>query len=153
MTYPQPREGITGTLRDDDLLSLEDSALARRKIMLAMALTLWSTALAAYPIEPASLWKRMDKPRVGDLVVENTRTDPVRGLGILIGYRKEWAFTDEEWQQIETDDPGAYAGDRPIDDVWYIQYGPQPEDVCRWSNASFIAIPTERGWLKADVMQ
>jgi len=147
--YPQPREGIVGEARDDDLLSLDESALPRRKIMLAMARSLWSMALAAHRApDGVAMWQRMDKPQPGDLVVENTRTDPVQGLGILLARRKEWACTDAEWEQWQAEDPGGYDR-RPIDDVWYVQYGPQPEDVCRWSNSSFIAVPTERNWARS----
>jgi hypothetical protein len=65
------------------------------------------------------------------------------GFGILIAHREEWAQTDEEYQQsIDAGEVGA-DDKRWRDSAWYVQYGPQPDDVCRWVNCSFIAVPID----------
>jgi hypothetical protein len=30
-----------------------------------------------------------------------------------------------------------------VDHAWYVQYGNDPGDVCRWVNCDFLAIPTD----------
>lgn len=154
-TYPQPREGIAGTIRDqDDLLALDDAALARRTIMANLVYHLQDAVLVGDPApKVADLWNRMKNPQVGDLVVETSAnlrwSDPERsamGFGILLAHRDEWAQTDDEWASQENS-PGLdeFGQPRPVERrVYYVQYGPQPDDVCRWTNCDFIAVPTER---------
>ena len=153
MSYLQPMEGITATLRaDDDLLSLADAAAPRREMMIAMGRHLWSMTLCAHQApDGKEMFRRMNNPRVGDLVMENGRIDPIWGLGILLAHRDEWACSDKDWEQWQADEPQAYDGERPIERrVYYIQYGSDAIDICRWANASFIALPTERSsdWMR-----
>ncbi|MEU3507658.1 hypothetical protein ABZ733_06980 [Streptomyces longwoodensis] len=149
--YPQPREGISGAARtEDDLLSLNDKAIARRFMMMGTVRALHSAVLVGNPApKVAAMYARMTDPRPGDLVMEITssgRRDidaKIKGFGILIDHREEWMTTDEEWTAMLAEDPGLCdeAG-RSHDHAWYVQYGPAPEDVCRWVNCEFIAIPT-----------
>ena len=156
--YPQPREGITGTERtEDDLLSLDDKAIARRHLMAGTAMALYSAVLVGDPAPVvAKMWARMKDPRPGDLVLEPASTyrrdtdSIIKGFGILIEHRKEWMSTDKEWAAETAAEPGIDpVRDRYADDAWYIQYGPHAEDVCRWTNAEFIAVPTDRTWYAA----
>lgn len=150
--YPQPREGVTGTDRaDDDLLALDDKAIARRLMMIGTAKALHTATLVGNPAPVvAEMYARMRDPRPGDLVMEVgvpfRRNDPdgqIKGFGILIAHRKEWASTDAEWAATLAEEPDLVADeDRMHDHAWYVQYGPAAEDVCRWTNCEFIAIPT-----------
>jgi len=149
--YPQPREGITGTERtEDDLLALDDKAVARRLMMMGTAKALYDAVLVGNPApKVAEMLARMRDPQPGDLVMEvssSYRRDvdaKVKGFGVLVEHREEWASTDAEWAaEIASDaliDPDR---DRFHDHAWYVQYGPAAEDVCRWTNCEFIAIPT-----------
>lgn len=149
----QPREDITGTLLTDDLLSLEESAVAHRDALINMARLLWNAVLVG---EPAPVVKemlaRIRSPRPGDLVVEHSvlyRRDPdtrMKGLGILIETRHEWATTDDEWaaRLADPEELGLLEDeDRSTDEAWYVQYGPNPEDVCRWVDCEFFALPLD----------
>lgn len=147
MTYAQPYDGVIGTLRDcDDLLSLDDPALARRRIITTIGYHLWSSNLHTM----SKLYPRMSDPRVGDLVMEVTslgRQDSTgRGFGILLAHREEWAQTDEQYVEYLVENPEMRGEPRWHGDAWYVQYGPQPDDICRWENCRFIALPTEIGW-------
>lgn len=143
VTYAQPYEGVAGTLRDqDDLLSLEDKAMPRRAMIMAMA---WNLNIAT--LQYGNKWnERIRNPQVGDLVVETSRgiTTLRRNLeykafGYLLAHREEWSETDEQYAKAVADGDYGEGDKRWHDDTWYVQYGPQPEDVCRWSNCSFIA--------------
>lgn len=146
MSYPQPREGIVGIKRDDDLLSLEDSAIQHRTLIQLLAWELHSATLR-YGNE---LGDRIRRPQTGDLVIETTRgviaaargTPMPEAFGYLLGRRVEWTETDEEWAQIVAEQRLSAGEKRWTDDVWYVQYGPEPEDVCRWLNCSFAAVPS-----------
>jgi hypothetical protein len=150
--YPQPREGITGTARtEDDLLGLDDKAITRRLMMIGTARALHSACLVGNPAPiVADMYARMRDPQPGDLVMELgvpfRRSNPdgqIKGFGILIAHRDEWASTDEEWAAALAEEPDFTADeDRLHDHAWYVQYGPAAEDVCRWTNCEFIAIPT-----------
>jgi hypothetical protein len=173
MEYPQPLDGITGTDRaEDDLLSLNPPALARRRLMCGMADCLQAACLVGDPAPVvARMWERMKTPQPGDLVIEDTarigwRGDAdrqVKGFGILITHRREWWHTDAEWAaELEQERAaheeflrGKYSqpGDgpfnpadheRPTDHAWYIQYGPAAADICRWVNCGFTAVLTDR---------
>jgi hypothetical protein len=167
-SFPQPREGITGTLRDqDDLLSLDGKALPRRMMHAALAKCLHRATLVGNPAPVvAAMYERITHPEPGDLVVETSRLGSghleVEAFGILVAHRREWWETDEEWaaqvkqeradhesflagpyaQPGDADEPWA-PSERLTDDAWYVQYGPQPADVCRWVNCEFIVIPTD----------
>lgn len=142
MTYKQPHEDITGTDRTGDyLLSLDDPATAHREALIAMARLLREACLVGRPAPiVARIGERIHTPQIGDLVVEQSAiwTRPAEGFGYLIERREEYWHTDEQWQA----DLAAWCGDpRPTDEAWYVQYGPQPVDVCRWTNCSFIVLP------------
>ena len=150
--YPEPRAGISGTDRtEDDLLGLDDKAIARRLMMIGTAKALHDATLVGNPApKVAELYARMRSPRPGDLVMEVgvpfRKNDPdgqIKGFGILIERRTEWASTSEEWvAEVAEDEDLDEIRDRMTDDVWYIQYGSAAEDVCRWRDCEFIAIPT-----------
>lgn len=148
--YPQPREGITGSERtEDDLLGLDDKAIARRLMMIGTARALHSAVLVGNPApKVAEMYARMRDLRPGDLVMEVTHhghdTDTkIKGFGILIAYRDEWMSTGEEWAaELAEDRDLDPVADRFHDHAWYVQYGPAAEDVCRWTNCEFIAVPT-----------
>jgi hypothetical protein len=148
---PQPREGITGTLRDeDDLLSLDEKAIPRRAMMCAMAKCLQRAVTVGQPAPVVQrMSERMRHPQPGDLVVETSRMGrqhpDVEAFGILLAHRREWWSTDAEWAAEMAGEPEELRGtdNRPTDHAWYVQYGPRPEDVCRWVNCEFIAIPLD----------
>lgn len=168
-SFPQPREGITGTDRDDDLLSLEEAAVPRRMIMAGMARCLRDAALVGNPApRVARMWQRMKDPQPGDLVIETStffrrdEDDRIKAMGILIAHRAEWEETDEEWAAHVEEERAAYEeflrgpyshpGDKPFDPAdcerltdhaWYVQYGPKAADICRWVNCDFMMIPSD----------
>lgn len=155
----QPHEGVRGRDRTGDyLLSLDDRAVAHRDALISMAMLLRSACLVG---QPAPVVKRMaarlNAPKVGDLVVEwmmagrdvDTR---LKAFGYLVAWRREWASTDEEWERWKREEADGYRrlgfvhvvndSERMVEpDAWYVQYGPDPGDVCRWSNCSFMALP------------
>lgn len=143
----QPREGIFGRDRTDGLLSLDESAVPARALIMTLALNLHKAALMFNP--PAylkDLRTQMDNPRPGDLVLELSTAYSlmrgrfaIEGLGFLIETRTEWWHLNEEWEECKDD----YAPDpRPTDTVSYVQYGPNAADVVRWSNHTLIGVPT-----------
>lgn len=165
MDYPEPHEGVQGVTRTrDDLLSLEGPAIARRMIVMDIAESLFKASLAG-PVRPLSgepsLFDQVSKPQIGDLVIERTTAfirDPAqraRGFGILLGRRIEWACTKEQWTERceeeaaacreHGDEEGALAAlaeERLTDHAWYIQYGSDAADICRWTNCMFYRVPT-----------
>lgn len=175
--YPQPHEGIAGADRDDDLLSLEEAAVPRRLLMGGMARCLRDAVLVGDPAPSvARMWQRMKSPEPGDLVIETStfyRRDEdsrVKAMGILVAHRVEWNEKDEEWaacveqERIRHDDflRGPYsqpddgpfdpsACERTTDHAWYVQYGPQAADVCRWVNCDFMMIPADSSAFRAPV--
>jgi hypothetical protein len=173
--WHEPHEGITGAQRTDDLLDLTGEALSRRLIMCAMANAFHETLLIgnAPPIvermrsrfcEPFASSTHNFVP--GDLVIEVTtlyggdrREKWELGFGTYITDRTEWASTIQEWEALIEEDKAYYddlsnydveanLGPRSTDHAWYIQYGPNPEAVCRFTNCSFVALPTSYGTLE-----
>lgn len=156
---PQPREGVRGVRRtQDDLLSLEPTALMRRSMMLRIACGLWMCTLDASMASERGRdrCKRMNDPRLGDLVAEVTSmrhpdsTDGggdlrlVHGFGIMLGRREEWICSDEDWaRELEAGVYGKEVGwdGRATADAVYVQYGPEADDIVRWVNADIIALP------------
>lgn len=125
-SWPMPWEGIKGTARDsDDLLSLEPAAMPRRRLMTGMA-------LAAYRSASGQAARRMQNPQPGDLVVETaTARKPGgerKGFGVLLARRREPAGDGES---------------RASADAWYVQYGPDEQDVERWEGGAFVAVLTD----------
>ena len=166
-TFPEPMEGITGTDRDDDLLSLEDEAFPRRMIMAGMARCLREATMVGSPAPVVQRMSgRMRDPQPGDLVIETStfysRDEDTRlkAMGILVAHRVEWWEKDAEWDaQVEEEraayeeflrGPYSHPGDEPFDPsqcerstdhAWYVQYGPGAGDICRWVNCEFMTIP------------
>ena len=138
----QPWEGIKGTPRDcDDLLSLDDTALPRRRMMTAMTRTLYR-AVNAVPAAPEArrIAERMRNPQTGDLVTEIT-SDGHRGFGVLLERRRERAgypamsaATNFPSREVRGNDLGSSG------DIRYVQYGPDALDVARWDCAQFITV-------------
>jgi hypothetical protein len=95
------------------------------------------------------MYERVRRPQVGDLVVETStlyRAAPdgrLKSFGILLEHRDEWGETDEEWAAAKIEDDTLTEADRTTDHAWYVQYGPEPDDVCRWVNCSFITVPID----------
>ena len=177
--WPEPHEGIVGIARlDDDLLDLTDRALARRRMMVVTAKAFQDALLVGDPAPIVKrMYERFGArdgvagqgPRAGDLVIEVTalhRDDPERirtGFGILLTHRDEWWTTAAEWDAAiaqerswhdehypgEPFDADATLGRRSVDHAWYVQYGPAPGDVCRWTNCSFVVLPTSMDDLAA----
>jgi hypothetical protein len=119
--YPQPHAGIDGTPRTGALLSLDDGDIERvRRAVVGR-------------VSSMSFWDRCAPSRPGEFAIEETVLlgwaggNWYRGVGILLARRRE----------------------RPCDaaprteEAWYIQYGPHPDDVCRWANSSFTTVPAE----------
>lgn len=141
MTWPQPREGVTGIDRTDTLLSLDEEVMPARKLIVDLTMKLWRGCLVGSP--PPILkerYEQMKSPYPGDLVIEQTRRDPLHGFGYLLVQREEWLHTNAEW---DTTDRGGWDGERPTEYATYVQYGPAAIDVCRWVNAMFVALPRD----------
>jgi hypothetical protein len=147
----QPREGITGVQRDDFLLSLDEKAVAHRDALIAMARHLQTASLVGNPAPVVQrIYERIKNPQPGDLVVESSTGVRTRDLdtrtkafGILIEHRNEWWETDAEWEAQKRAEGWDDDEDRRVDHAWYIQYGNDPGDVCRWVNCDFLAIPID----------
>lgn len=148
----QPRQGVVGLDRSGSyLLSLDEQARQHREALIELADHLF-TAICVGNQAPVveRMYNRITQPVVGDLVVETSRRgrradDEARlmALGYLVEHRYEWWETDEEWNAHLADDGGLTDEDRTIDEAWYVQYGPNPDDVCRWTNANFRAVPVD----------
>jgi hypothetical protein len=147
-----------GTASPQENLALDDTSVLQRRSLAVMARQFGSAILTGtthnHPIvreKYRRMYERIINPVVGDFVFETgtllRRDRDMRqialGIGILIEDTSEPSFSDEEWAEEK-----AYAereltdGDRPTERVYYVQYGPQPEDVARWTDASFQLIPT-----------
>lgn len=117
---------LLGTQRDNDpLLTMEGSLVAMEIMSL-----LYSAVLVGHPApKVAEFYDQMTVFPVGIRVVVSDYfyrdNDDVKykSVGYLIGKER----TDDE--------PG---------EIYYIQYGPNPEDVCRWSNCLVLRIPTHK---------
>lgn len=170
--WKQPYEGVTGTAREDDLLSLEEPAVAVRKLFAGLAGVLMKTTLVGQPAPIVTrIYERMKAPQPGDIVLETSTMyrqaeDWYKGFGVLLEHRREWWETDADWEKHCAEEraahedflKGPYAhpgdadepwepGERMKDHAWYIQYGSGERDICRWVNCEFLAIPTDpRGW-------
>lgn len=159
----QPHESIEGQdLRHlGHLLCLGDEAQAHRALIVSTAHLAFRACLAINPTPmQIEIGDRLRHPRVGDLVFEETsfwgswrRGHPqegnawCKGFGFLLDDRVEWAETDADWElhraEWLNDLDDDQTGERPTDHAWYVQFGPMPEDVCRWVNCSFVAIPLD----------
>jgi hypothetical protein len=152
----QPNEDITGKDRYDDLiLDTTDAALPMRKTIMFLTENLYREALG-----PRARYELMMNPEPGELVVvtdhlarlyyrDDVSPDIViRSLGYLVEHREEWWDIDEEWQKLLA--AGEYGADdkRPTDKPYYVQYGPDAKDICRWTNCQVLRVPqTLWGWM------
>jgi len=178
MTWPQPFEGVHGIdMSNHWLVSLETEAIPHREALISMARALNTATLVGSPAPVVRrIADRIRHPEPGDLVVTmevlHGRRDPddrEKGLGIYLDGRREWAETDADWQAFcererseilanheddgDTDDLiETITGEdnRCTDDVFYIQYGPDPRDICRWHNSEAIVLPVQDGPFWAD---
>lgn len=150
--FKQPYEGVTGQHLDDDLLSLDDRALTHRRALVVLARNLRDAVQVGQPAPIVQrMGHRLRTPRPGDLVVETSRAiwgrhpeDYLKGLGYLVDKREEWWTTDEEWEREKAEE-GFPDDERATDVAWYIQYGPDPADIIRWTNCQFMTIPIDPG--------
>jgi hypothetical protein len=145
----QPHQDVTGTDRTDLLLSLDEAALAHRAWLAGLAFHLSTATTVGNPAPVVSrMAERIRSPQIGDLVVEQSShwrgnpDDRVKGFGILVEHRTEWWDTDEDYQRHITEYPEEADEPRATDHAWYVQYGSAAVDICRWTNCSFLAIPT-----------
>lgn len=147
-SWPQPWQRVKGTVRDtDDLLSLDDTAMPRRRMMVLLAVNLWQATLAGQLTPDAMrMGRRIRDPKPGDLVCEVTAAarpgGERRGFGILLDRRREWLPLEAEYSLEMGGEPDELSGDggQGAEDAWYVQYGPRPDHVARWDNASFITV-------------
>lgn len=151
-SWPQPHEGIVGVDRSGDwLLSLDENATAHRDAILVVSHHLYRACLVGNPAPNVErMYGRITHPEPGDLVFVQdgapsrdvaTRT---KALGFLIAHRQEWWETDAEWAATKAKHEVPDA-DRMTDHAWYVQYGPNPISVCRWTNCTLIVVPLDRG--------
>jgi hypothetical protein len=152
MTWPQPHEGITGTDQAGWLLSLDEQAIPHREALIAMARHLHAAVLVGDPVPAVRrMSERICHPEPGDLAVAVEvmygRRDPdtrLRGFGILLARRKEWASTDAQWAAeclAENWDPATE--ERFTGNVYYLQYGPAAGDICRWHDSRPAGLPVQ----------
>lgn len=155
-TYPDHREGIAGRQLDPNgLLSLDEHARGAREALTTVWRHLYSACLVGNPAPiVAEMYAWMKRVKPGDLVIEwamgtSPRVDPnlrLMALGYLIEHRDEWAESEADWKAFAVEDPASATEDnRATDHAWYIQYGPDPADVCRWTNCNFMRVPVEPG--------
>jgi hypothetical protein len=146
MSYPEPHEGITGVARAGDGILESESASSLAAVL---ASHLHRATLVGNPAPMvAEMNRRMLSPQPGDRVVvldSMFRQDPVtrfQGVGHLVAVREEWASTAAQWAAEMEDDLSLTDEARWIErNAWYIQYGPEPVDICRWTNCQVIAFP------------
>lgn len=147
--YPDHRESIAGQQLDPDGLLADERHVESFDLIMALCRHLMTAILVGHPAPiVAEMDARMRSPQVGDLVVEwtalNHRLDfdrRVKGFGYLLAIREEWFDSAAEWAAFEVDDPEcATESNRATDTAWYVQYGPNPTDVCRWTNCQFVVV-------------
>jgi hypothetical protein len=156
-TWPQPFEGIRGAESRAWLLSLDEKAVLHRELLISMARHLRTATMVGSPAPVARrIGERMRSPETGDLVatveVMHGRGDEdyrLKGFGLYLGGRREWAETDEEWAACRAAEtigvPDLSDTDRATDTVFYIQYGQAAGDICRWHNSEAVVLPVLDG--------
>jgi hypothetical protein len=146
----QPHEDITGIDRsDNDLLSLDERAVAHRDLVINLVGHLRTACMVGNPAPIVErMAKRLRSPQPGDLVVAyladmRKPDNRLKGFGYLVERRREWWETDEEWARIKAEEGYEDDSERTTDDAWYVQYGPAPVDICRWTNCDFTMVPAQ----------
>jgi hypothetical protein len=81
----------------------------------------WRLHAAAFDCHDWTAANKFLGPRIGDLVLELTRS--------------AWA----QDQQVRKLGFGYLAG--RVGKTWYVQYGPDRDDICAWQNCTFIRVP------------
>lgn len=153
---PQPHEGVRGVgLGEASPFDLNSETALEQRLKLRDQVTQrWTDILHNRIPDREAAFDRMYNPRVGDTVMEHTtsfRADvqtKVQSIGILLVHeREEWACTDKEWAEIVAREAAEGVTlteeDRLVDRASYIQYGPSPNDICRWRNCQFLAVPED----------
>lgn len=74
---------------------------------------------------------------VPDRALSDRDPSPYRSFGYLVANRQEPLYDTAAWEEVKDEFEVC-----PMQRVYYIQYGPAPEDVCRWEDASCLAIAT-----------
>jgi hypothetical protein len=155
MSLPEPHEGVTGMdYTQDSLLDIDETGLTWRQDGMERFYRLWQSSLNAE--RWGDIGTRMDSPAVGDIVMEVTsffllskESYRRQAFGILRDVRTEWECTAGEWTAAMGEETAAAEAEgrdfRPHErrtvKSWYVQYGPSAEDICRWGNCKFIALP------------
>jgi hypothetical protein len=143
----QPHEDVAGTERSDWLLSLDENATTHRAALITLAFHLRSACMVGNPAPVVDrMAARILDPQIGDLVVETTRgrrrDDSYLALGFLVERRQEWWSSDEDWERYKAEDDSLTDAERTTAEAWYVQYGSAAGDICRWTNCSFMVVPT-----------
>ncbi len=150
--YPHKSRPKGTDRHGDPLLSLDEKDAPIR----ALVATLGWYLLRATTVSVAHTHHRAHHPQPGDLVFipdgflrrNRTPLDLMHSVGYLVAERHEYLHSDEDWQQWARAEWGA-GSPRPAEQIWYVQYGPNPVDVIRWEDADCHAIPHELrapGW-------
>ena len=139
----EPHEGITSTRRDGQPLVTK----AGQQVAITVMPMLWSAALVGNQApRVVELYKAMQEPKAGDgVVVLDFAYRPEfdeRTVGYLVAHReREWGTSAEQWEKDCAEDSFLTEEDRWVEqDVYYIQYGPNPLDICRWTNCKVLSI-------------
>ena len=117
--------------------------MSQLRLIEVLAYELYCATLVGHqPPAISELFRRMNSPQVGDLVLETSsilaRDRDGYRLGKLIRVNYELVMSREEW---------VASGESELDQiprhrVWTLEL-PNGEEV-DWENATFIAVPTER---------
>lgn len=136
------------SIKAAELLALDEKSLAWRRALATIAEQTHTAALRARGnLSPLAV--RLMNPVPGDIVFEHLSfymDDPERhmkGFGILDKIAMEPFYSDEQWAAIVSEYNGAAmpTPNRTSETAYYIHYGPAEDDVCRWTNASFLVVP------------
>ena len=162
-SLPQPREDVTGMdLTGSMLLSLREPAAVHREALITVTRHLRDSCMVGNPAPVVRrIWQRISHPEPGDLAVANEVLHGcgdddyhLKGFGVLLAIRDEWAETDADWaafcdSERRAAEADGFTADMIVSDenraeehgVYYLQYGPEPVDVCRWVNSACTALP------------
>lgn len=152
-THTRPARPVGVDRTGDPLLTLDDGALTAVVEIVYHGIRL--TGVLDAPIGRA-LIDRRHHPRPGDFVVildsipgRGPTADAIdrlrKGWGYLVARRNEPFYTDTQWADVADQYDGKPC---PTERIFYVQYGPNPGDVCRWENAEAYAVPHD--WAAAD---